>query len=125
MFGSNEAGIHGKGAAFIALKQFGAKWGQGLGFSGRSYAVPTKDHKIKTLPIEKIQIYVSTFLCSAEEHPDLDFYVTRLGCGLAGLQDSVIAPMFRDAPSNCLFDFEWSKYIDCRIFGPANTTIRK
>ena len=38
VFGSNLAGMHGGGAAYIAFKQFGALMGCGVGLRGQSYA---------------------------------------------------------------------------------------
>lgn len=43
VFGSNPKGIHGAGAAKVAMEQFGAKFGVGEGLTGNSYALPTKD----------------------------------------------------------------------------------
>ena len=31
------------------------------------------------------------------EHPELFFYVTRIGCGIAGFRDREIAPLFSEA----------------------------
>lgn len=123
MFGSNEAGIHGKGAASFAYRRFGAKWGQGWGFAGRSFAIPTKNQHIKTLPLPSIKSYVDEFKFIAQENQNKIFFVTRIGCGLAGIKDSIMSQMFSDSPSNCLFDFEWTKYIDCQSFGPHASII--
>lgn len=97
VFGSNEAGIHGAGAARAAYDKFGAVLGQGYGFAGSSFAIPTKDKSIETLPISKIKIYVDKFLIYAAEHAELDFLVTKIGTGLAGLSVEEIAPLFEDA----------------------------
>jgi len=51
VFGSNLAGRHGKGAALHARKHYGAIYGQGWGRQGNSYAIPTKDSKLKTVPL--------------------------------------------------------------------------
>ena len=51
VFGSNLAGRHGKGAALYAKKHHGAIYGQGYGLQGRSFAIPTKDYNLKTLPL--------------------------------------------------------------------------
>lgn len=51
VFGSNEAGVHGAGAAAYAMRFRGAVYGEGVGRKGRSYAIPTKDMEIKTLPL--------------------------------------------------------------------------
>lgn len=107
VFGSNEAGIHGAGAAKTAYQQHGARWGKCYGHYGDSFAIPTKDEYIETMPLEKIQKYVQGFLAYAEGHRKLTFQVTRIGCGLAGLADMDIAPMFEHAPKNCKFDQQW------------------
>lgn len=100
VFGSNLAGRHGKGAALHAKQKFGAIYGQGVGLQGQSYAIPTKDEKIKTLPLEHISVYVKQFLEFANENPALKFYVSPIGCGLAGYTPEQIAPMFVAAGHN-------------------------
>jgi hypothetical protein len=110
VFGSNLAGRHGKGAALHARQKYGAVYGVGVGRTGSAYAIPTKDHSIQTLPLESILPYVESFLHYANEHSELTFLVTRVGCGLAGYKDSDIAPMFYGAPSNCKLPEEWKEY---------------
>jgi hypothetical protein len=107
VFGSNLAGIHGAGAALYARKHHGAILGQGIGLQGDSYAIPTKDKKIKTLPLEQIKPHVDEFILFAKSHPELTFQVTRIGCGLAGYTDKDISPMFKDAPANCNLPDGW------------------
>lgn len=107
VFGSNLAGRHGKGAAATALNEHGAVYGQGAGPQGNSYAIPTKGRELATLPLSIIKTFVTKFIEYAESHPDLEFNVTRIGCGLAGYKDADIAPMFKDAPSNCHLPIGW------------------
>lgn len=114
VFGSNEAGRHGAGAARFALENRGAISGRGYGFQGQSFGIPTKSGSLKTLDLSTIGIYVSGFTRYARRSPSLAFQVTCIGCGLAGLKDEQIAPMFRDAPSNCYFDLKWQPYLDDR-----------
>ena len=92
VFGSNLHGHHGGGAARAARKKFGAIWGQGVGLQGQSYAIPTMQGGVET-----IKPYVDQFVDFAKEHTELFFYVTRIGCGIAGFKDSDIAPLFKDA----------------------------
>ena len=92
VFGSNLHGHHGGGAARAARKKFGAIWGQGVGLQGQSYAIPTMQGGVET-----IKPYVDQFIDFAREHTELFFYVTRIGCGIAGFKDSDIAPLFKDA----------------------------
>lgn len=107
VFGSNLAGRHGKGAALAARREHGAVYGVGIGRTGNAYALPTKDASIRTLPLETIARYVGDFLEYARAHPDLSFQVTRIGCGLAGYREEAIAPLFADAPANCLLPEGW------------------
>lgn len=90
VFGSNASGFHGGGAAAFAMRQFGAVWGQGEGMQGKSYAIPT----MEGLPALKEAI--DRFVKYADEHPELRFLVTRIGCGIAGYTAEQIAPMFNE-----------------------------
>ena len=94
VFGSNLAGRQGGGAARIALNQFGAKYGQGEGLQGNAYAIPTMQGGVET-----IRPYVEKFIDFAKNEPTLTFYVTKIGCGIAGFKTDEIAPLFRDALS--------------------------
>lgn len=113
VFGSNLAGVHGAGAAAMAREQLGAIDGYGFGpmpsvEKPRCYAIPTKDQKIRTLPIENIKPFVEQFIMYAWERTDLEFFVTRIGCGLAGYTDKDIAPLFAFAPPNCVLPHGWA-----------------
>lgn len=107
VFGSNLSGIHGAGAARHAFEFLGAKWGQGEGLMGDCYALPTKGYHITFMSKIAVMFYVQRFLEFARAHPELQFKVTRIGCGLAGFKDAEIAPLFKDAPDNCLYDTIW------------------
>lgn len=114
VFGSNEAGIHGRGAALQALKYFGAKNGKGFGIQGNSFGIPTKDKKIKTLPLSKIRRYVEDFIVFAKKNPDTLFFVTAIGTGLAGYKHEDIAPFFKEAPSNCRLPPQWIEILSIK-----------
>lgn len=92
VFGSNLEGQHIGGAARTALNKFGAVYGQGIGFQGQSYAIPTMQGGVET-----IVPYVDQFIEFAKENKDKFFYVTRIACGIAGFRDEEIAPLFRQA----------------------------
>jgi hypothetical protein len=109
VFGSNLAGRHGAGAAKRAYEHYGALWGCGYGLWGQSYALPTKDRRIMTLPLPSIHEYVKKFLRYAAADKN-EFNVTQVGCGLAGLQHSDIAPMFRPI-SNVWYDRAWEQWL--------------
>lgn len=84
VFGSNLAGRHGKGAALYARQHYGAIYGQGVGLQGQSYAIPTKDKHLRTLPLHVIQDYLFEFILFTIEHPEHTYELTPIGTGLAG-----------------------------------------
>ena len=106
VFGSNDHGIHGAGAAKQAMK-WGAVYGQGFGHYGETFAIPTKDMKVDTLPINIIKLYVDVFIRYAQNHPELKFLLTEIGTGLAGLKHEEIAPLFKNAPKNVIMTEKW------------------
>jgi len=92
VFGSNLAGAHGGGAARLAYERFGAVWGQGVGLQGQTYAIPTMQGGVET-----IKPYTDEFIAFAKAHPEMKFFVTKIGCGIAGFTTEEIAPLFADA----------------------------
>lgn len=111
VFGSNLAGIHGAGAAKVAVK-FGAKYGVGIGVRGNTYAIPTKDQYIQTLPLEEIEFRIKEFCDYTRNYGNgKKFFVTAVGCGLAGYKDRHIAPLFKSAV-NCSFPLEWQPILE-------------
>ena len=100
VFGSNTQGRHGAGAALHARRNFGAKYGIGMGYTGQCYAIATKDGNLRTLKLENIEVQVVRFLDQARANPGHIFLVTEIGCGLAGYTAEQIAPMFKGTPEN-------------------------
>lgn len=100
VFGSNLAGRHGRGSALEAVRNHGACYGVGIGRFGNSYAIPTKSHSLKILPLETIAWHVENFKRYARDNPTDVFNVVAIGCGLAGYQPWQIAPMFIGSPGN-------------------------
>ncbi|WP_157639808.1 DUF4326 domain-containing protein [Burkholderia ubonensis] len=124
VFGSNLAGRHGKGGAAVAKELFGAQPGVGPGRQGQSYGIPTKDGRPlpdnprpsfndpkQTLPLSVIKPFIDEFIEYAKAHPDERFFVTRVGCGLAGYEDKEVAPLFASAPGNCSFPEDWKPWL--------------
>lgn len=112
VFGSNESGIHGKGAARDAHKLMGAQWGMGFGQYGNTFAIPTKDWNIKQLPLHIIEFYVNRFLDYTESKSNLVFLVTPIGCGYAGYKPELIAPMFQRHKNNVVLCPEFKTVLD-------------
>ena len=114
VFGSNLAGRHGKGAALDAAKYFGAVNGQGVGLQGQSFAVPTKNAKLQSLQKFEIKYYIIKYLkpCIIQ-NPELIFYLTKIGTGLAGYSHKEMAEIFavlKDC-KNVIFPEEWKEFI--------------
>jgi hypothetical protein len=111
VFGSNLAGVHGAGAAAHAMEHKGAKWGQGFGPQGLSFAIPTKDWSIKTLPLYRIAPFIHEFILYAMAHPHIKFFLTPIGCGLAGYKPKDIAPYFKFVPENVMLPPEFEEVL--------------
>lgn len=112
VFGSNLAGRHGAGAALLAKERFGAVNGRPGGLQGQSYAIPTKDKQMATLPLEEIKWGIIDLLTFASWHPELVFLVTEIGCGLAGYKPKDIAPLFFQCyvPENVLLPRRFEEF---------------
>lgn len=127
VFGSNLAGRHGAAAAKLAQEQYGAEPGVGFGFRGDSFAIPTKDGRMNkdlddptaALPLAEIQSYANAFISFASKHPEIRFFLTRVGCGLAGYKDETVAPLFFRAKTlgNVSVPAPWAPYLE----GAAHT----
>ena len=113
VFGSNLAGRHGAGAAKAAMEKFGARYGVGIGFTGNSYAIPTKDYEVETLKFSAVKFFIRQFTQVSYAMRETEFFITRVGCGLAGYTDDQIAPLFKECnPQNCSMPEEWENYLE-------------
>jgi len=93
---------------------FGAIYGHGVGRQGATYAIPTKDNHLRTMPLSAISIHVITFIQYAAAHTESAFLVTAIGCGLAGYTPKDIAPLFGeldDLPSNVVIPEEFYRVL--------------
>lgn len=120
VFGSNPEGRHGAGAAKVAKEQFGAKLGQGEGLQGNSYALPTKDLRIKeneslrSISPEQIIESIKKMYEVANQNPDKHFkiaYTNGLNeATLNGYTGEEMISIFKaagDIPSNVIFSSVW------------------
>ena len=83
-------GLHMGGAAAFAKAHFGAIEGQGEGLQGQCYAIPTMEGPAS------MSEAVARFVRFASVHQELHFWVTLVGCGIAGYNPQDVAPLFRD-----------------------------
>lgn len=101
VFGSNSDGHHAGGAAAHAVKHHGAIEGKGYGFQGNSFAIDTMSG------LHELKYRVGLFLEAAQINPKERFFVTAIGCGIAGYTEDQISPLFADAPHNCILPDGW------------------
>jgi hypothetical protein len=109
VFGSNLAGAHYSGAAKYAMDNCDAVMHIGEGRMGYSYALPTCSGPGIPLMLEEVAGAVDRFIAHASQYPSVNFFVTRVGCGIAGFTDEQIAPLFKqyDQMDNLILPPEW------------------
>lgn len=125
VFGSNPEGRHGAGSAAVAVKLFGAIYGQGEGLQGSAYALPTTELRYQlrdsydrhSMPRDTIVENIRRMYNCAMEHPEWKFKVAYRNqpdevtlCGYAGKE---LMSMFKEAadgnyPENIYFSQEWT-----------------
>lgn len=120
VFGSNSKGHHSDGIARLAHERFGAEWGVSAGPTGKCYAILAMH-----AGIEDIKSHVDDFVEYVRNHPNNRFLITRIGSEISGLNDEMIAPLFKDLkdiPNVCM-PKEWfhilceDEFIDALCFG--------
>lgn len=112
VFGSNMAGQHAGGAARTALEHFGAMTGVGRGWSGQSYAIPTMNEHLQQMPLSQIQHYIDDFKIYTKNHPKMTYFITSIGCGIAGYKTEEIAPMFKGISHNVIFPSSFRPFVE-------------
>lgn len=119
VFGSNTQGRHGKGAAHLAYKHFGAIYGQARGIQGQCYAICTKDLTKEVHPSisqEDIIKQIGFLYHSASGHlKEYVFLVAyNTASNLNGYTNVEMAIMFAKAgpiPPNILFNKQFAELI--------------
>lgn len=112
VFGSNMAGKHMGGAAKTAFQHFGALLGVGRGWSGQSFAIPTMNEHLQQMPLSQIQHYVEDFKIYTANHPKNTYFLTSIGCGVAGYKVEEIAPMFKGISPNVIFPESFRPFVE-------------
>lgn len=123
VFGSNPEGRHGAGAARTAREKFGAIYGQGEGLQGNSYALPTKDLRVKenrgfrSISPEQITENIKKMYEVAKQNPTKQFKVAYTHGlnekSLNGYTGAEMIKMFKDAgpiPTNVVFSKNWTDH---------------
>jgi len=125
VFGSNEKGMHGAGAALWAKQKYGALSGRGEGGQGYAYGIPTKASPSERRSLTAIKKSIARFheavLAAGSEQP---WFVTRVGAGLAGFSEKVMKGLFDqfDWPSNVHFSW-FSDFYDYETKGASGENV--
>ncbi len=101
VFGSNIHGMHEGGAARIAYRRFGAEWGVGEGLVAQTYALPTMEGPLA------FEAASRRFIAMAATRHDLTFWLTKVGCGIAGYDERQVKHWFAAAPLNVIKPPRW------------------
>ncbi len=111
VFGSNMNGNHAGGAAKLAVEKFGAVMGQAEGIQGQSYAIPTLDKDMNKVSMDDLVISLGNFREYAKNNPDKKFYLTKIGCGIAGFDTNDMAYQVIRAklPDNVILPVEFTE----------------
>lgn len=112
VFGSNMAGTHAGGAARTAMEHFGALKGVGRGWSGQSFAIPTMNEHLQQMPLSQIEHYVEDFKIYTKNHPKQKYFITSIGCGVAGYKVEEIAPMFKGISHNVILPASFRPFVE-------------
>jgi hypothetical protein len=107
IFGSNDKGNHGAGAAKLAKDKFGAKQNQSEGLQGQTFGIITKlyqDGKLtkynELTPENKIKLKnlikkgIKDLNLLAEQNPNNEYLVTKIGSNLAGFTENQMRQFF-------------------------------
>lgn len=115
VYGSNTAGVNGRGAALQARIVFGALNGIGEGFTGYKdccYAFPTLKwiggrNRLAKRSHGDLMESAAKFIHTTVTHPDKLFLLTKVGCGLAGYDEEYMQQFFVAAPPNVIKPEGW------------------
>lgn len=130
VFGSNVEGRHGKGAAKTAFQIYGAEYGNPKGPQGRSYAIVTKDLRLRVHPSvspANIITQIEQLYRFAQTKPDELFYVPyNTEANLSGYAPRDMAIMFAHAgpiPENIVFEETFAALV--QKYGKSSTQSRQ
>ena len=114
VYGSNQYANHAGGAAKLAVEKFGAINGVApTGLCGQSYGIITTSFNDTKVQISHIIAQLMALYAFAKLRPDLTFYVTKIGCGIAGFSIEIMSDTFSIVeemrPNNIILPKEFSK----------------
>lgn len=118
VFGSNLNGEHAGGAAHTAVERFGAEIGVAEGITGKCYAVPTLDKDMLRVEPLALKESLMRLIAIAVNYPALNFYVTKIGCGIADWNIKDVAYIMFDAIQEEYVMSEQGRYMPRNVYLP-------
>lgn len=94
VYGTNQFAQHDGGAAKFALNHGAIYENCPIGLCGNTYGIITTSFNDKLITIDFIIQQVNVLYHFAVARPDLTFYVTKIGTGIAGWDMQAIANIF-------------------------------
>lgn len=123
VFGSNKNGNHFGGAARVAYEKFGAEWGVGEGHTGQSYALPTLNEDMEKVTEDELEDSFAKLIQYADDNRQLTFYVTKVGCGIAGWDINEVRKIFWNAVKRVAPDPDWMPSLPTNVIIPKDFLI--
>lgn len=105
--GTNRMGSHLGGLARQAVDNFGLEWGVDEGLSGKCYAFPTLDLRMKKVSHLEFRQSAVRFLATTKALPEYTFYLTKIGTGIAGFSEDYVKEFFKECPDNVVKPEGW------------------
>ena len=88
----------------------------GEGPSGRTYAIPTLDAAHHRVTEEQLSESLRRFIAYVRQHPRNTFYLTLIGCGIAGWEPATVKRLLwqsigeeTDLPDNLILPCAFSR----------------
>lgn len=105
--GTNLRGYHAGGLARQAHDVWGLLEAESEGLVGQCYAFPTLGYDFDELSQEHLEKSRDRFYRTARANPELTFLLTKVGTGIAGIDEEVMKELFKDAPENVTKPAGW------------------
>ena len=118
VFGSNLNGNHAGGAARTAVERFGAEMGVAEGITGKCYALPTLDENMEKVEPIALKESIMRLVSTAVNYPALNFYITKIGCGIAGWEVRDVSYIVFDAIQEEFAMSDGGRYMPKNIYLP-------
>ena len=67
---------------------------------------------LQQMPLSQIQHYIDDFKIYTKNHPKIKYFITSVGCGIAGYKVEEIAPMFKGISTMSFFPQSFRPFVE-------------